>query len=160
MLSINAGAAFKSAPGIAPSFTLGAGLRWPLFSASFEGRSDLTGRDKTRTASQLGLALLPCVHPRLHGTRLLLEACVSGQIAHFWLEDDQTNEARFTDVAFGVGLRGGLEMRLGPVRARLGVDAIHYDRAAIIRLDGTEAWKMSAVTFAVRGGVVGVFDIF
>jgi hypothetical protein len=160
MLSIAAGVAFKSAPELAPSFTLGAGLRWTLFSASFEGRYDLPGRDGTRAASQLGLALLPCVHPRLYGARLLLEACVSGQITHLWLEADVTNEARFTDVAFGVGLRGGLEMRLGPVRARLGVDAIHYDRAAIIRLDGTEIWKMSAVTVAVRGGVVGVFDVF
>jgi hypothetical protein len=129
-------------------------------SASLEGRYDLPGRDGTRAASQLGLALLPCVHPRLYGARLLLEVCVSGQIAHFWLEADETNEARFTDVAFGVGLRGGLEMRLGPVRGRLGVDAIHYDRAAIIRLDGTEIWKMSAVTVTVRGGVVGVFDVF
>jgi len=160
MVSISAGVAFKAAPGVAPSFTVGAGPRWPLFSASFEGRYDLPGRDGARAASQLGLALLPCVHPRLYGTRLLLEACVSGQIAHFWLEADGTNEARFTDVAFGVGLRGGLEMRLGPVRARIGVDAIHYDRAAIIRLDGTESWKMSSVTVALRGGIVGVFDVF
>jgi hypothetical protein len=160
MLTLSGGASFEAAPGVAPSFTLGAGLRWPLFSASLEGRYDVPGRDGTRAASQLGLALLPCVHPHLWGRRLFLEACLSGQVAHFWLEADRTNESRAQKNVFGVGVRGGVELRFGALGTRVGVDVIHYDPPVVVRLDGQETWRISAVTFAVRGGVVGVFDVF
>ncbi|TKC98020.1 hypothetical protein [Polyangium fumosum] len=160
MLTLGGGVALEAAPGVAPSFTLGGGLRWRLFSASLEGRYDVPGRDGTRAASQLGLALLPCVHPGVWGRRLFLEACLSGHVTHFWLQADRTNESRAQQNVFGVGVRGGLELRFGSLGGRLAVDVIHYDPPVVVRLDGEEAWRISAVTFAVRAGVVGIFDVF
>jgi hypothetical protein len=69
--------------------------------------------------------------------------------------------ALLKDVLLGAGLRLGVEKQfLGHFGAHLELDFSHSFSDVVLRLDGTEVWRLADVTFAARVGLDGFFDVF
>lgn len=160
-LSLDGGASLGSAPGVAPSFTFGAGLRWTRFSLVAEGRYEPGGSDHGRSATHAGAAFLPCLQQPLPVLGLIVPACLSMQVDRVTADVDAKTPALLKDVLLGAGLRLGVEKHfLGHFGAHLELDFSHYFSDVVLRLDGDEAWRLADVTFAARVGLDGFFDVF
>lgn len=160
-LSLDGGASLGSAPGVAPSFTFGAGLRWSRFSLVAEGRYEPGGSDHGRSATHVGAAFLPCLQQPLPVLGLIVPACLSMQVDRVTADVNGKTPALLKDVLLGAGLRLGVEKQfLGHFGAHLELDFSHSFSDVVLRLDGTEVWRLADVTFAARVGLDGFFDVF
>ncbi|UQA57133.1 hypothetical protein [Polyangium aurulentum] len=158
--SLDGGVSFRSAPGAAPSFTLGAGFRWPRFSIAAEGRYDPAGSDGARRAMQVGVAALPCVHQPLPVGGLVLPGCMFVQATRISADAD-SDAIHAESWLMGIGARWGAErISFGPLGAHFEFDVTYHLSDVVLRLDDAEVWSLPSVSFALRLGIDGLFDVF
>ncbi|UQA58766.1 hypothetical protein [Polyangium aurulentum] len=160
-LSLSAGAAWNSAPGVAPSIASQVAVRWPRWSVGAEGRIDPSGSgdvpNGSASASLFGAALVGCGRHDAWLRHLSLLACVQVLPARLFFEE-KGNTARRTVV--GLGPRASAELRIrGPLRARLDVDATSFLPIQSFERNGLEVWRMPLVTISTRLGLVYLHDL-
>jgi hypothetical protein len=143
-----------SAPALAASFSLQAGVRWDLFSISAEGRTDLpaTGKKEGIVTSLTSGALLPCVHPA--GIVLVCGLVTAGARRFSTMDDTSHGSAFFA----GAGVRAGVEIPIaGPLSVRASGDFMGTIQPTIARVDGVERWTSPPVSAGFGVGVLGNF---
>ncbi|MDC0749970.1 hypothetical protein [Polyangium mundeleinium] len=92
---------------------------------------------------------------------LVFPGCLFMQIGQVAVGVDGKQLPDYTDVLVGVGARVGLErFFFGPLGAHIELDATYYLSDVVLRLDGAEVWRLPDVSFAVRVGLDGLFDVF
>jgi hypothetical protein len=92
-----------------------------------------------------GLVLPGCLF--VQATRISADADSATIHAESWL--------------MGIGARVGAErILLGPLGAHLEFDVTYYLSDVVLRLDTTEVWRLPNVSFALRLGLDGLFDVF
>jgi len=158
-------------PGLGPSLSLGAGLRWRSFSMAVEGRFS-RGWENLRIApsereiggTTISGLVAPCAHRPLSG-RLQLDGCAVvalGWVApHVSGPNLRNPEFERSAVLFSAGLRTGLGFLADDRFAlRAQGEALLVPLASRMFVQGREVWSTSHLALSAQIVAVSYFDLF
>jgi hypothetical protein len=163
-LLLGFGATWWNGPNTAFTSTIGVGLNWRAISFGIQVRYDYAWTlpmDELVRADQAAMAAVVCGHHGLLERRILLRACLLGELGRMWIEPEQVRTIDYSSTVVNFGARLGAGVRLNRSWSiELHVDGIYAAHRPDIVFNLEERWRLPLFNGALRANVVGLFDVF
>jgi len=163
-LSLGFGATWWNMPNTAFSSAFGVGLNWHAFSVGIQARYDYAWTlplDKPVRAAQAAMAAVVCGHHGIRDRRILLRACLLGELGRMWINSDQYRAIDYASTLGNLGIRLGVGAALNQSWSiELHADGIYATHRPNIAFNSEERWRLPLFNGAIRANLVGLFDVF